>query len=697
MKKNYLIILLIITLVATFSCPLYSVIAFADDNDELFEMEELRGSSGSCGENLTWTLDDYGVLTISGEGAMKNYGPVSPAPWYSAHEWLTKVVINDGVSNIGEYAFYKHYSNLQSITIPESVTSIEEYAFSGCSSLKDITLPEGLTYIGRSAFYNCGMTSITIPGSVRIIYESTFDDCSNLMNVTMLEGVEDIGRYAFYHCINLATISIPKGLTEIGTWAFRDCRSLTSITVPEGLTSIGKGAFLDCYNLARVSLSEGVQTIREDAFKGCSGLMSITIPDSVTYIGESAFRGCFKLTNIFIPKGVEGINSYTFAGCGSLKSVSIPNGVKYIGQNAFWNCTSLTSITIPESVTVIGASAFDNCPCIQYIFYGGTQEQWEMLDNRPTCGTVIYSSPNRDILRIAGKNRAATAIEAAKHLKKKNGIEKFDNIVIASGTGFADALSASYLAYKKDGPILLVDNSSIDTVTDFVNENLASDGKVFIVGGKGAVPYDVDNKITAVNGNDSVIRLAGKNRYLTNILVLDEAGVEGEDLLVASGSGFADALSASAAKRPIFLVGTTLSEDQMMYLNSHATDLSGKYYVIGGNGAVSQDIEGTLKNYGTIKRLKGSNRYATSIAVADEFFPGNVDTVVTANGMNFPDGLSGGPVAAAYDAPLILVTDKDYSHAVQQFAQKGAFQLVIMGGTGVISDDTVVKIAYNLQ
>lgn len=307
---------------------------------------------------------------------------------------------------------------------------------------------------------------------------------------------------------------------------------------------------------------------------------------------------------------------------------------------------------------------------------------------------MLEKPSENEIIRISGPNRSATAIEAANHLKEKNGIDKFDSIIIASGTGFPDALSASYLAYKKDGPILLVDNSSISTVSDYVNENLAYNGTVYIVGGKGAVPLTVDENIIAVHGDGAILRLAGSDRYATNILVLNEAGVDGEDMLIASGTGFADALSASAAKRPILLVGASLSSDQIKYLSDNAGKLTGKYYVIGGKAAVSLEIENAIGGYGTVKRLSGSNRYATSIAVADEFFPGNVSTVVIANGMNFPDGLSGGPIAAAYDAPLVLLVDNTADHAKKLFKDKGAFRLIIMGGKGVISDGTAEMIAY---
>ena len=292
-----------------------------------------------------------------------------------------------------------------------------------------------------------------------------------------------------------------------------------------------------------------------------------------------------------------------------------------------------------------------------------------------------------DIIRLFGSNRYATAIAAADHLKEKKGIETFDTIVIASGDGFPDALSASYLAYKKDGPILLYGKTVIGMVTDYVNDNLSPGGTVYIVGGEGVIPPEVEKLI-----NGKVVRLAGANRYATNIAVLNEAGVEGEALLVASGKGFADALSASAAKRPIFLVGNSLDKSQKDYLDKKASSMSGEIYIIGGQGAVSYDVEGALEGYGTVKRLSGSDRYKTSMAVADEFFKGNVGTVVIANGNNFPDGLSGGPIAVTYDAPLILVVDKISGHAEEYFKAKDAYRLIIMGGTGVIADETAERI-----
>nr|MCR5181576.1 cell wall-binding repeat-containing protein [Clostridia bacterium] len=243
----------------------------------------------------------------------------------------------------------------------------------------------------------------------------------------------------------------------------------------------------------------------------------------------------------------------------------------------------------------------------------------------------------------------------------------------------------------KDAPVILVgkDAASISKVSAYVNKNLASGGTVYIVGGNGAVTPEFESALTG-----SVQRVKGANRFETNIEVLKEAGVSGEDLLVASGMTYADALSASAAGRPIFLVGAALNDAQKAYLNANKANFGSTAYVIGGNGAVSAAVESEVKAYvSTTKRVKGSDRFATSKAVADQFFPGNLENMVVASGMAFPDGLSGGPVAMAYNSPLILVANGHYDHATELFHTKGATTLVVMGGKGAVSKEIAEAVA----
>ena len=276
-------------------------------------------------DNLTWTLDADGTLTISGTGAMKDYDYYynNPSPAAQKKDSVKKVVIEDGVTSIGDDAFY-YCESLTSITIPDSVTSIGNHAFYDCSSLPSITIPDGVTSIGNSAFYNCSsLTSITIP-----------------------DRVTSIGNYAFYNCSSLTSITIPSSVTSIGNFAFRDCKSLTSITIPDGVTSIGNYAFYDCSSLTSIKIPDSVTSIGEWAFSGCSSLTSITIPDSVTSIEYGAFHACSSLTSITIPDGVTSIGYGTFHTCSSLTSITIPDSVTSIGKDAFQNCRNLTTISL---------------------------------------------------------------------------------------------------------------------------------------------------------------------------------------------------------------------------------------------------------------------------------------------------------------------------------------------------------------
>ena len=229
------------------------------------------GNCGAYGDNLTWELDSEGTLTISGEGAMDDV-----IPWNSNCQDIIKVIIEDGVANIGYGAFYNCRS-LTSITIPDSVTSIGASAFEYCTSLTSIIIPDSVTSIGNWAFAECyNLESIAIPYGVTIIGNGLFCRCSS------------------------ASITIPDSITTIGDKAFYKCESLTSIIIPDNVTSIGDEAFSACYNLASIKIPDSVTSIGRYAFGVCYNLTSITIPDSVTTIGVCAFAECERLTSITI-------------------------------------------------------------------------------------------------------------------------------------------------------------------------------------------------------------------------------------------------------------------------------------------------------------------------------------------------------------------------------------------------------------
>ena len=321
---------------------------------------------------VTWTLSDDGTLTISGtEMPDYEYGSrYNNIPWYIQRDKIQKVIIEKGVTNIGNNAFID-CSGLTSIAIPNSVTSIGNSAFGRCSSLTSITIPNSVTSIGEWAFSESGLTSVNIPNSVTSIGERAFIYCSGLTSITIPNSVTSIGDGAFYSCSGLTSVTIPNSVTSLeGT--FIHCSGLTSVTIPNSVTSIGDHAFYGCSGLTSITIPNSVTIIGMDAFYGCSGLTSITIPNSVTSIGDGAFADCSSLTSITIPNSVTSIGERAFIYCSGLTSITIPNSVTSIGDGAFADCSGLTSITIPNSVTSIGGSAFSDCSSLTSIAIGNS-------------------------------------------------------------------------------------------------------------------------------------------------------------------------------------------------------------------------------------------------------------------------------------------------------------------------------------
>ena len=319
------------------------------------------GTCGAQGDNLTWVLAGDGTLTISGSGEMKDYSTSSVAPWYTKRTKILSVVVEDGVTGVGDYAFYACLK-LASVTLPEGINSIGCASFQDCAKLAEVNIPNSVTRIGIQTFQGCSkLTSVTIPEGVTSIDYGVFYDCSSLTSVTIPEGVTSIGDRAFQGCSKLTSVTIPEGVTSIDYGVFFDCSSLTSVSIPEGVTSIGNSAFYGCSSLTSVTIPEGVTSIDSSAFQGCSSLTSVTIPESVASIGRDAFQGCSSLMSVTIPEGVTSIDSFAFSGCSSLTSVSIPEGVTSIGDSAFSGCSSLTSVSIPGGVTSIDYGVFSGC------------------------------------------------------------------------------------------------------------------------------------------------------------------------------------------------------------------------------------------------------------------------------------------------------------------------------------------------
>ena len=320
----------------------------------------------------------------------------------------------------------------------------------------------------------------------------------------------------------------------------------------------------------------------------------------------------------------------------------------------------------------------------------------EVIVPEAAPGEIVFGT--NDMIRSAGKGRYDTAISTASYLKMALAADKFDCVIIASGSGsgatgkFPDALAGSYLAARKHAPILMVgsDGTDIEKVAGFVRSNLTEGGTVYILGGMGAVPASVEDVFADYN----VRRLSGKSRYETNLAILAEAGVtDGMNLIVSDGAGFADALSASALGMPILLIDKkagALTDAQRAFLGGTSF---ANVYVVGGTGAVPSSIADEIKAVrpaANVERISGANRYATSIALARKFFP-EAKCITIATGKNFPDGLTGGPLSFALSAPLVLTEDSAsaYTVAAGYAREAGTEKYLVFGGAGSVPDNVI--------
>jgi len=291
-----------------------------------------------------------------------------------------------------------------------------------------------------------------------------------------------------------------------------------------------------------------------------------------------------------------------------------------------------------------------------------------------------------DVHRVFGNHRYETAFAIADALKDYLKVDTFDTIVIASGTNFADALSGSYLAAMENAPILITDGKNGEELKAYIDANLTPGGTVYILGGPAAVPDQIQHILE--EAGFSPVRLAGAGRYETNLAILEEAGILSiQDILICSGTNFPDALCASAVGLPILLVGDELTDDQTAFLLT----TSRRFFLIGGNAVISQEIESALNQIGTCERISGPGRYETAVAVADRFFLAP-SSAVLAFGKAFPDGLCGGPLAYAIGAPLILTESGQEHTAATYCADNGITAGIALGGSAVLSDASIRQV-----
>ena len=370
--------------------------------------------------NLQWRVEGD-TLIISGNGNMENYSFGlfgGKAPWNSQRKSVKKIVIESGVTSIGNRAF-DDYKNMTSITIPEGITSIGESAFNNCKSLTAITLPSSVLSIGDYAFDDCHeLKSVNLSEELRTIGQSAFNDCKSLTEITLPKNLIEIADKTFDSCKNLKTVNFPSRLKAIGEYAFWQCESLREIILPEGLVSIGEDAFWNCKSLVEVKIPVSVQSVGKKVFGLCANLKRIYYAGSVDneknllkdnkaqiirYSPTPAPKAePVKVESKIVPTPAQikletppevvtkihwkfvG-NTLTISGNGDIENYSdenkspwliadktiekvvIESGVTSIGDNAFKGCWDLKSADISETVKSIGNNAFDDCRKLELI------------------------------------------------------------------------------------------------------------------------------------------------------------------------------------------------------------------------------------------------------------------------------------------------------------------------------------------
>ena len=300
---------------------------------------EASPTSGKIGDNLTWTLDESGTMTISGTGAMvDSEGRKNSVSMHEHPEEIKSIVIEDGVTSIGNYMF-ADYKWVTSVTIPDSVTKIGYVAFDGCTSLTDVTIPDTVTTIGGHAFSDTPWVAAQQTNNQGAVVNGILINASQCSgDVVIPDGVRIIGDDAFYRCYELTGVTIPDSVTSIGAESFLYCEKLNAITIPDSVTNIG-----------------------HYAFKSCSSLKDITLPNSLTYIGVQAFAETPWLAAKQEENPLVIESNILIDGTGCSGEVTIPDGVKRISWSAFSAAKAVTDVTVPASVTTIGNSAFQYC------------------------------------------------------------------------------------------------------------------------------------------------------------------------------------------------------------------------------------------------------------------------------------------------------------------------------------------------
>jgi len=496
---------------------------------------------GECGENVYWRVDTTArKLIISGTGAMKDYKAcfstnVNGSPWKKHKEYLDTIVVEDGVTRIGNYAF-DLCRFTKGIIIGNTVTSIGGCAFLRCENITEINIPHNVTKLQDRVFEQCyKLKSVTIPNSVVSIGIQLFTSCYKLESIVVEEGnpVYDsrdncngiILTESNKLIVGTSITTIPNTVTDIGYHTFYCEGAIESVVIPNSVEKICKCAFYDCRRLSHLTLGNSLDTIEEEAFWHCP-IDSIIIPSSVRYIGERAFydnnfssiiveegnthydsrEDCNAIIdsktgalivgcdNTIIPNSITSIGNYAFFDREKIQNVALPYGVTSIGECAFWSCSNMETLSLPKTVEIIYSQGFDYCEELKTIHC--------LAEIPPICVRFAFHSSIYDTTKLY------VPFGCSQLYKEADGWKEFKNIIeLAPGYGVDENQSIAVSVFP-------------NPATNFISiicENLKS-LEIYSLDGKQIIK-------TTVSGNETQVDISELNCGIYLIRIETAVGI----------------------------------------------------------------------------------------------------------------------------------------------------------------------------
>ncbi len=638
-----------------------------------------------------------------------SYDDGSRVPWFSERTTIKKVYVAKKqiikpISFSYWFARFEAMTSFDASGFDTSEVTDMYFMFFDCSSLSTVDLSSfDTSKVTRLSFmfYDCtSLTEIDLSNlntSKVTTMGQMFYNCSSLTSVNInsfdLSSVESMG-HMFYGCSSLKSLDLSNldtSRVEFFDNMFNGCSSLEILDFSKFNTANAtdmKDMFVGCDSLNTVVLGTGFIKWNDDAKlpEGDWVNKSLELTKTETELQEQYPSHASEWAGTWIKKvfiSSISLNEHELildiSDEKTLIATILPEDATF--KELVWSSSDPLVVSVDQNGNIKALSPGEATITVS------TTDGSDLSDS---CTAAVNEPiPESNYIRIYRESRLSESLKTADELKKTLGIERFSNIIIAKDSDFADALSGSYLAAQKRAPILLVGNSGYDEAYEYIFGSLEQNGTVYILGSSSAVPSSFEE---GLDPSITVKRLAGSSRYMTNLEILKEAGMtESKDIIVVTGSDFADSLSAGAVGLPILMVDKALKNSQKKFLEANVKANNGHIYILGQEASVSADLEKLLKTYGKTTRIGGSSRWVTTRLVAEEFFDSS-EYVTLAYGEGFQDGLIASPLAYALRSPLFLVSSTKTYQAKIYVNNTHPDKAYIVGSKDFISDEAARKI-----